>query len=180
MDQLLNPADLRPLNSAGVAEAVAMIAPFIENSPEIAARVAGRRPFNGLGDLLGALSAELGALSAAERLALLRAHPDLAPREAATLTSASREEQARLGLTAADPEIAERFDSLNRRYAAKFGFPCIIALHRHATLASVFKSFEGRLRETRDSEMERALAEVMSVSEARILAAFRPAREAQA
>src|SRR5262245_61682349 len=95
------PLDLARLNSADAGAFAAALEGIYEHSPWVAARAAARRPFAGVRALHEAMLAVVRAASDAEKLALLRAHPELAGREAVagTLTEASTSEQIRLGLT---------------------------------------------------------------------------------
>ena len=67
------------------------------------------------------------------RLALIRAHPDLANKtqRAAGLTAESHAEQNSAGLDRlSDAEFAA-FERVNNAYRAKFGFPYIVCVRRH-------------------------------------------------
>ena len=83
-----------------------------------------------------------------EQLALLRAHPELAGKEAqsGTMTSDSTSEQGGAGLNALSREEMQRISDLNRRYREKFGFPFIIAVRQH-TKEGIFRQFEVAARE---------------------------------
>ena len=107
---------------------------------------------------------------AANELVLVRAHPELAGAEAkaGTLTAHSTGEQARLGLNALSGAEFARITDLNRRYRAKFGFPCIIALRLHATRASVLAEMERRLGNDAESEMQTALAQIGHITRGRL------------
>ncbi|SEH60940.1 allantoinase PuuE [Paracoccus alkenifer] len=108
-----------------------------------------------------------------ERLAVLRAHPDLAGKLAAAkrLTADSTAEQASAGLDAlTDAERAE-FTRLNAAYVARHGFPFIIAVRDHdkpGIMAAMARRLEN------DSSAERAEAErqVMRIAELRLQSAL--------
>ena len=82
------------------------------------------------GDRHADLMAVVAAASGEERLALIRAHPELAGKAAidGTLTRASAAEQASAGLDRLTPAEFARFHDLNARYRARFGFPFIICV----------------------------------------------------
>ena len=174
------PAALEPdaLNAATDERAVDLLRPLIERSSLVAARVAAHRPFHEPEALVEAIRAEIDALDRAERLGLLRDHPELALDDVESMTLASRREQSRLGLDAPAAAERARLRELNRRYRERFGFPFVVALHGHDRLASVLECFEARLEAEPEGEIETALGEVVSVSRARVLAAWR-AREAR-
>ena len=62
----------------------------------------------------------------------------------------------------------DRLTELNRRYRERFGFPFVVALRLHATLASVFDSFEQRLQSSPEQELEAALGQVFEVMRGRL------------
>lgn len=111
--------------------------------------------------------------SDAERLAVLRAHPDLAGKLAAAkrLTADSTAEQASAGLDAlTDAERAE-FTRLNEAYTEKHGFPFIIAVRDHDK-AGIMAAMTRRL--DNDTQAERAEAErqVMRIARLRLQTAL--------
>lgn len=103
------------------------------------------------------------------RLALIRAHPDLAGRAAIAgeLGAASSEEQKSAGIDQCTPEEYERFQDLNRRYKAKFGFPFIMAV-RNSTREQILAAFESRLGNDRDTEFATAIAEIHKIARLRL------------
>ncbi len=106
-----------------------------------------------------------------ERLAVLRAHPDLAGKlaEARRLTDASTAEQASAGLDAlTDAERAE-FHELNAAYVAKFGFPFIIAV-RDNTKPMILAAMRARLDNDRAAELAAACAQVERIALLRLRA----------
>ena len=80
-----------------------------------------------------------------QKLALVRAHPDLAGRlKLADLTADSQREQASAGLDSLSEEERDRFLDLNDAYTAKFGFPFIMAV-KGRTKEEILAAFEERL-----------------------------------
>jgi 2-oxo-4-hydroxy-4-carboxy--5-ureidoimidazoline (OHCU) decarboxylase len=90
-----------------------LVAPLIERAPEIARRVARRRPFQNPDHLSEAIRSELLRLSEAERIDLFRAHPELAPDNPLAMTRESQSEQGRLRLTSHEAECRARLSDLN-------------------------------------------------------------------
>ena len=80
------------------------------------------------------------------RLALIKAHPDLANKtqRAAGLTAESNAEQNSVGLDRLSDAEYEAFERVNNAYRAKFGFPYIVCVRRH-TKDSILRDFERRL-----------------------------------
>src|SRR5215470_11475441 len=103
---------------------------IFEDSPWVAERAWDARPFANLAEVHAAMCAVVRRAPEAERLALLRAHPDLAGRaaRARTMSAASIGEQAAAGLDRLDAAEFERFARLNATYRERFGFPFILAV----------------------------------------------------
>lgn len=117
------------------------------------------------GGLSGALHAQVLAGTDAERLALLRAHPDLAGKLALAggLTAESSAEQAGAGLDQCTPEELAEFQSLNDRYKARFGFPYILAVKgRHR--AQILENFRARVDTEPEAELAEALDQVRRIA----------------
>jgi len=107
--------------------------------------------------------------SADQQLALIRAHPDLAGKAqvAGELTEDSTTEQASAGLDSCSAEEFERFQTLNRDYHEKFGFPFVMAV-RDSGRAEILAAFENRLNNDRNTEFETALAEIHKIARLRL------------
>jgi chitin deacetylase len=105
-----------------------------------------------------------------EQLALIRAHPELAGREAAdgSLTADSTSEQGRLGFTVLSRAEIERVERANRAYREKFGFPCIVALRLHAARESVIAEMERRAGNDRTIEVAAALEQIGHITRGRL------------
>ena len=157
-------------NALPARDFVAAFGGVFEHSPWVAERCAGQRPFASADAMHAAMMQAVRSASEAEQLALLRAHPELAGREATagTLTTDSTSEQGRLGFTALPREEFARVAGINRRYRERFGFPCIVALRLHETRASVIAEMERRTANARDEEIATALAQVGHITRGRL------------
>ncbi len=104
-----------------------------------------------------------------QRLAVLRAHPDLAGKLAAAkrLTAESTSEQASAGLDALTDDERACFQRLNTGYVEKHGFPFIIAV-RDNTKASILQAFQDRLDNDSATEFTTACAQVERIAELRL------------
>lgn len=104
-----------------------------------------------------------------QRLAVLRAHPDLAGKLAAAkrLTPESTAEQASAALDALTDDERATFQRLNTDYVAKHGFPFIIAV-RDNTKASILQAFATRIGNDTDTEFATACAQVERIAELRL------------
>lgn len=148
----------------------------IEHSPYLAERAfdAGRvaAPLTAE-SVHKALVAEFRLASEEERLAVLRAHPDLAGKLAVAgqLTEDSRKEQAGAGLDRLSSEEFARFTELNGAYTSRFGFPFIIAV-KGLTKDDILAAFEQRIGNDRQVELETATAQVERIALLRLQAMF--------
>ena len=99
------------------------------------------------------------------KLALIRAHPDLAGKlaQAKQLTAESTGEQASAGLdTLTDVERAE-FTALNEAYKAKFAFPFIMAV-KGRSKDEIRAAFKARLLNDPATEFATALTEIERIA----------------
>ena len=158
------------INRADASAFVALLGGVFEHSPWVAGRAWERRPFRSLAQLHEAMMAQVHAAPRAEQLALVRAHPELAGRQATegTLTADSSGEQGRLGFNALTREEFLRTAEINRRYREKFGFPCIVALRLHAGRESVMAEMERRLANDGETELRIALEQIGHITRGRL------------
>jgi 2-oxo-4-hydroxy-4-carboxy-5-ureidoimidazoline decarboxylase len=138
---------------------------IFEDSPWVAERAWDRRPFGSLDDLHAAMIGVVETATDAERLALLRAHPDLGTR--ARISDASTGEQRGAGLDRLDASALARLQRLNADYRAKFGFPFLFAVRR-STSDDVLAALEARGRSSRDDELAEALRQVYRIARFRL------------
>lgn len=165
---------LDDLNTAPREAALRLLEPLVERSAWVAEEIVDARPFVSDQDVAQRLVDTILEAGFEKRVALFRAHPELAGREAVagTLTEASTGEQGRLGLRSLDPDAAARLAGMNATYADRFGHPFILALHRVPDLGTVFDIFERRLAASPVEEHVSTLAEIASVISARTARAF--------
>ncbi|MFO0461745.1 MAG: 2-oxo-4-hydroxy-4-carboxy-5-ureidoimidazoline decarboxylase [Burkholderiales bacterium] len=168
------PLTLDRLNAASPAEFTELLAGTYEHSPWIVERAASMRPFASLAQLKLAMVRVVREASDAERLALLRAHPELAGRAmvAKSLTAESTDEQSRAGLTQCTPGEFEALQRLNAAWNAKFGVPFMLAVRgpRGTGLSrpQILAEFERRLANPVDHELAECLRQVHRVVELRL------------
>lgn len=139
---------------------------LFEHSPWIEAR-ADALPSSG--DRHADLMAVVHAATVEERLALIRAHPELAGKAAIdrTLTEASAAEQASAGLDRLTEDEFARFHELNAAYRERFGFPFIICV-RLTDKAGILAAMEARLANDRDTEIATAIAQIGEIVRLRL------------
>ena len=147
---------------------------LFEHSPWVAERAWSQRPFESVARLHEAMMRVVSEASEEEKLALVRSHPELAGREAqaGTLTPDSSGEQGRLGFSALSKAEFTRMAGINRAYREKFGFPCIVALRRHASRAGVMAEMERRLGNEAQTELANALEQIGHITRGRLAKIF--------
>lgn len=149
---------------------IARFSGIYEHSPWVAEQVA---PLVNAGDetkILAALMADcVDNASTEKRLALIRAHPDLAGKAqlAGELTEDSTSEQASAGLDQCSAEEYERFQALNAAYLEKFGFPFVMAV-RDSDRVAILDAFAARLDNDYAIEFETALVEIHKIARLRL------------
>lgn len=136
-----------------------------EHSPWVARRAWKHRPFASLDDLHTRMTREVDAASTREKLALLRAHPDLGTR--AKVSESSTKEQAGAGLDQLTPVEFARLHQLNEAYKTRFGFPFLYAV-KGSTKLRVLQAIEARLQSTPEEEFQEALRQVYRIARFRL------------
>lgn len=126
-----------------------------------------------LDGLAAAMASNMEQADRADKLMLIRAHPDLAGKAAAagTLTQESNVEQSSAGLDQCTPQELAKFHDLNHAYKAKFDFPFIMAVknsNRHLILAA----FEQRIKNSLNKEFDTALNEINKIARLRLQTYF--------
>jgi 2-oxo-4-hydroxy-4-carboxy-5-ureidoimidazoline decarboxylase len=160
---------LADLNAGSKADFVAALANVFEYSPWIAEQAADARPFAGVTQLLDAMKAAVERAPSELRLALIKAHPDLADKtqRAAGLTAESCAEQNSAGLDRLSDAEYAAFERVNNAYRAKFGFPYIVCVRRHAR-DSILRDFERRLPNDAITEVATSIAEICRIAALRL------------
>ena len=103
------------------------------------------------------------------RLALIKAHPDLANKtqRAAGLTAESSAEQNSVGFNRLSNAEYEAFERVNNAYRTNFGFPYIVCVRRH-TRDSILRDFERRLPNDAVTETQKSIEEICRIAALRL------------
>ncbi|GAC1620540.1 MAG: 2-oxo-4-hydroxy-4-carboxy-5-ureidoimidazoline decarboxylase [Bradyrhizobium sp.] len=157
------------LNACSRDDFVARLGNVFEYSPWIAEQAASARPFAGVQALFDAMKAAVDRATGELRLALIKAHPDLAnkTRRAAGLTAESNAEQNSAGLDRLSDAEYQAFERVNNAYRSKFGFPYIVCVRRH-TRDSILRDFERRLPNEADAEARKSIEEIWRIAALRL------------
>ena len=157
------------LNVCSKDDFAAALANVFEYSPWIAEQAAVLRPFADVNELFAAMKSVVDRAPEEVRIALIRAHPDLANKtqRAAGLTAESNAEQNSAGLDRLSDAEFLAFERVNNAYRAKFGFPYVVCVRRH-TRDSVLRDFERRLPNDAKAETQTSIGEIFRIAALRL------------
>lgn len=165
---------LEQLNAASADEALAILDGLYEHTPWIAEQALTQRPFASLAALKHTMTLVLDAAGVDAKLALIRAHPELAGKamQSNTLTAESTNEQSKAGLTNCTPDELAHIQHLNSQYLNKFGFPFVVAVRgprgNGLTKAQIIETVERRLLNHPDFEREECVRNIHRIAEIRL------------
>jgi OHCU decarboxylase len=159
-------AQLGDLDERGFVSALGSL---FEHSPWVAEGAWRRGPFESVPELHAALEVAMREAPRERQLELIRAHPELAGREAQqhTLTRDSSHEQASAGLDRLTADELEALRRLNAAYRERFGFPLIVCVREH-TKDSIIAWGVARLAHSREEEINIALGEITKIARLRL------------
>lgn len=168
-----NPED-KPLSKAPstqtIGEFVETYGGVYEHSPWIAeGAYAQRENIRTVLELHAALKAAMLAAPREKKLALIKAHPDLACAPGTALTASSTSEQTGAGLKECSPEEYAEFQKLNADYKTKFGFPFIVAV-KGLNRKQILEMFRERINHNPDDEFDMALEQINKIAYFRLMA----------
>ena len=161
------PLALSDINLLDRMHFVAALGGVFEHSPWVAAQAWSERPFASIDQLHRAMIGVVRTATREARIDFLRMHTELAGREAqaGTMTDHSTAEQA--GLNALTCEQLQTLRALNASYAAKHGFPFVIAVLAN-TRAQIFEALRTRIDRDTDTELESALDQIAIITRLRL------------
>jgi OHCU decarboxylase len=154
--------ELNRLDQVAFVDAIGWI---FERSPWVANRAFRARPFANVDALHAAMTEQVEYATFAERLALVKAHPDLGAR--ARLSPTSAEEQAGAGLDNLTPGEFEQLQRLNAAYCNRFGFPFLLAV-KGSTKHDVLRALQARMESSPEDEFREALRQVYRIAKFRL------------
>ena len=158
--------DLDTINTLDVDAFTVLLGGIFEHSAWVARAAWAARPFASVAALHVTMVSVVANSRAERQLALLRAHPDLA--QIGPLTAASLAEQSGMGLDRLESDEASAFDSLNRAYRRRFGFPFIIAVRGQRDRAAILAALSARIKHAPGQELATALVEVGKIAQFRL------------
>ena len=166
---------LSELNQLDRPQFTAVLGGIFEHSPWIADASWQARPFESVEALHAAMCRCLADSDEAAKLALIRAHPELAGKAAirGELTAESASEQRGAGLDACSPQEYAELTALNRSYGERFGFPFILAV-RGYDRAGIIGNLRSRIANNRETEMAEALRQIERIAGFRLADLIQP------
>ena len=164
-----NSITLQQLNEASEPVFIELLADIFEHSSWIPERAVVSRPFENLSKLHESMVNIVKQATEVEQLGLLRAHPQLAGKEAqqGDLTALSSGEQSSVGMNALSSEQMQEVKRLNQQYVDKFGFPFIIAVLDN-TRDQIFEKWRKRLNHDYEDEKATCLEQVYLIAQLRL------------
>jgi len=158
------PITLDTVNLLGAGDFVTVFGDVAEHAPWVAEKAMGSRPFADRRAMTEAFIDAVFDAGEPEKLALIRAHPDLAGRAAidGELAEASKREQSGAGLDRLTADEFARFTKLNDAYRQKFDFPFILAV-KGIDKHGILRSFEQRLDNDPEAEFFTAIRQVVQI-----------------
>ena len=166
------------LNALPAAAFVEAMAPLVEGSRGLLARLAERRPVADDDDLFDAARAVARQMPEEEQIALLDSHP----RIGADPASVSKLSHAEQGYDEDPPDalawVADELTALNEAYEARFGFRFVVFVAGRPR-ADIIPLMERALHADRDEELRRGLDDAVLIARERYdrLRGPRPMRE---
>jgi OHCU decarboxylase len=158
--------------SQNMKEFVDMYGGIYEHAPWVAeGAYVNKDALSTVGDLHHVMQGIVDAAPAEKKLALIKAHPQLAckPADSAALTERSLAEQKGAGLMDCTPEEFAAFEQLNAAYLEKFGFPFIIAV-KDLNRGEILQAFRDRLDNDAQTELAAALEQIHKITWHRLMA----------
>jgi OHCU decarboxylase len=149
---------------------VARFGGVFEDSPWVAEAAWSKGPFGSVADLHATMVRAVDDAPHEARLALIRAHPELAGRAAIAgeLTPESTAEQASAGLDRLTPQQHADLLALTAAYAERFRFPFVVCVREHGGVDSIIAAARARLDQDVDVEEATALAEIAKIAALRL------------
>lgn len=141
------------------------LARAFERAGPLVARLRNEGSFQSEEQLLERAQALLTAMSEAEQVAVINAHPRIGENPARVSPESFSEQGYDRDTT--PPEVFLKLERLNEEYEQKFGFRFVVFVNRRPKEAIV-PVLEARLRGTRDEERRTALREILAIAADRL------------
>ncbi|BAU38352.1 hypothetical protein APT_01270 [Acetobacter pasteurianus NBRC 101655] len=160
---------LQDVNTLSPQQFIETFGGIYEHSPWVAEAAAKQRPFASMQQMKQAFSQAVQQAPESQKLALVRAHPELGHRMGVDpdLSAESTQEQGSAGLDRLSPAEYKQLRDLNDAYQKKFGMPFVICV-RQATKAVILAAMEQRLTSSFTEELAEALKQIDAIAALRL------------
>lgn len=160
---------LQDVNTLSPQQFVEAFGGIYEHSPWVAEAAAKQRPFASMQQMKHTFSQAVQQAPESQKLALVRAHPELGHRMGIDpdLSAESTQEQGSAGLDKLSPAEYRQLRDLNDAYQKKFGMPFVICV-RQATKAVILEAMEQRLTSSFTEELAEALKQIDAIAALRL------------
>lgn len=160
---------LQTLSQSTQADFISTLGSIFEHSPWVAERAWHARPFDNVERLHAAMFDVVVSADRQARLKLIRAHPELAGKEAAAgaLTVESTGEQRQAGLDRCSADELARLSTLNAAYRQRFGFPFVIAV-KGLCKHEIMDALATRMRHDTETEFNTCIHEIGKIARFRL------------
>ncbi|MGF1276450.1 2-oxo-4-hydroxy-4-carboxy-5-ureidoimidazoline decarboxylase [Acetobacter pasteurianus] len=160
---------LQDVNTLSPQQFIETFGGIYEHSPWVAEAAAKQRPFASMQQMKQAFSQAVQQAPESQKLALVRAHPELGHRMGVDpdLSAESTQEQGSAGLDRLSPAEYRQLRDLNDAYQKKFGMPFVICV-RQATKAVILEAMEQRLTSSFTEELAEALKQIDAIAALRL------------
>ena len=161
--------NLDTVNTLDRDEFIAALGSTFEHSPWVAEGAWSQRPFASVDHLHAAMVDVVKQAPVETRIRFLRAHPELAGKEAqaGTMTQDSVAEQATANLDALSRDEFRELSKLNAVYRQRHGFPFIVAVRRYRK-SEIFEQLRRRIERDSETELHEALSQIAAITRLRI------------
>ena len=159
---------LNKINKLTLTEFIEVFGNIFENASWIGGKLYEEKPFNSFEDLSNKMLKIFEKTSDANKLLILKSHPDLADKaKIGSLTKDSNDEQSGAGLDKCSEDEFNKFNKLNEEYKKKFEFPFILAV-TGKNKNEILDNFKKRILNNKKSEFFEANEQVKKIALTRL------------
>jgi len=159
---------LNKINKLSLTEFIEVFGNIFENASWIGEKLYEEKPFNSFEDLSNRMLNIFEKTSYANKLIILKSHPDLADKaKIGSLTKDSNNEQSGAGLDKCSEDEFNKFNKLNKEYKKKFEFPFILAV-AGKNKNEILDNFKKRILNNKKSEFFEANEQVKKIALTRL------------
>ena len=159
---------LNKINKLSLTEFIEVFGNIFENASWIGEKLYEEKPFNSFEDLSNKMLKIFEKTSDANKLLILKSHPDLADKaKIGSLTKDSNDEQSGAGLDKCSEDEFNKFNKLNEEYKKKFEFPFILAV-AGKNKNEILDNFKKRILNNKKNEFFEANEQVKKIALTRL------------